>query len=234
MPDKRCSLSASIRPKVARWLRDVRLSPQAFNAHLAVMGQQFKWTRAYACPCINPTSGAANAQCQVCFGRGRYWPGPPVDAIAGVASMKVQQAWAQFGLYQQGDTVLSIPENSALYNAGQFDRILAINTETQFSVNLLAGTNDRLRMPVLSINRVFWLNPELTATIDGVLPTIDALGNLTWPTGGGPPLGTTYSVSGKSRDEFFVFMDDPSNRMEHMGARLPKRLVARRFDLFGR
>jgi len=198
------------------------------------MGQKFKWTRAYACPCIKTSSGAANQDCKVCFGRGRYWPGTPVDAIAGVATQKVQQAWTQSTLYEAGDTILSIPENSALYNAGQFDRILAMNTETQFSINLLAGTNDRLRTSIISIDRVFWLNTALTATIDGNLPAMDAAGNLTWPKGGGPPPKTVYSVSGKERDEFFVFMDDPNNRMEHMGARLPKRLVARRFDLFGR
>lgn len=210
----------------------MQLNPAAFNRHLASMGQQFTWSRAYACPCINVKSGAANRSCQVCFGRGRFWP-TAVAAIAGVASQKTQQQWAQFGLYQSGDTVLSIPENSALYGAGQFDRILALNTEEQFSVNLVAGTNDRLLVPVIAITRAFWLNPGLTATIEGKIPKITG-GNLTWPGGGGPPVGTTYSVSGSQRQEFFVFMDYPANRMEHSGARLPKRLVARRFDLFGR
>jgi hypothetical protein len=210
----------------------VQLSPGAFDAFLGAIGQDFTWSKAYACPCVNPASGAANPKCQICFGRGRYWPAS-VPAVAGVASQKVQQAWQQFGLYQTGDTVLSVPENSPLYEAGQFDRILALNATEQFSVNLLAGTNDRLLIPVVSVTRVFWLNPTLTATIEGALPTITA-GALTWPAGGGPPDDTTYSVSGTQTQEFFVFQDYPTNRGEFHGLRLPKRVVLRRFDLFGR
>jgi hypothetical protein len=210
----------------------VQLNPAAFDAWMANIGQSFTWFKAYACPCINPTSGAANPKCQVCFGRGRFWPAG-VPAIAGVGSQKVQQAWQQFGLFQTGDTVLTVPQNSPLYDAGQFDRIMALNASEQFSLNLLAGTNDRLFMAVIAVSRVFWLNAGLTAVIEGAIPTVTA-GALTWPNGGGPPEGTTYSVSGTQTQEFFVFMDYPANRNEHQGLRLPKRIVARRFDLFGR
>lgn len=211
----------------------MRLNPAAFDAFLGGnIGQNFKWSRAYICPCVNPSSGAANPACQVCFARGRYWP-TAVAAVAGVASQKVQQTWSQLGLYQMGDTVLSIPQVSAMYDAGQFDRILALNATEQFSINVQQG-QDRILSSVVSISRVFWLNPELTATIDGAIPAFDALGNLTWPNGGGPPEGQLYSVQGVRFQEFFVFMQYPANRNEHFGFRLPKRLVARSFDLFGR
>lgn len=211
----------------------MRLSPAAFNAHLANMGQKFMWSKSFVCPNVNPDSGAAIPNCPICFGRGRFWPNT-VAATAGVASQKVQQAWAQFGTYESGDTVLSVPENSPIYDAGQFDRLLAINTEEQFSIRLFSGEEDRLFGTIISISRVFWLSLDDTTIIDGVIPAIDSNGNLTWPTGGGPPDDTSYSVSGSRRQEFFIFMDYPANRFEHMGARLPKRLVARRFDLFGR
>jgi hypothetical protein len=210
----------------------MQLNPAAFDAFLSNIGQDFTWSKAYVCPCISPNSGAASPQCQVCFGRGRYWP-TGTAAVAGVSSQKVQQAWQQFGLYQTGDTVLSVPQISPMYDAGQFDRLLALNATEQFSINLLAGTNDRLLMPVLTITRVFWLNAGLTATIEGAIPTVTA-GALTWPNGGGPPTGTTYSVSGTQTQEFFVWGDYPVNRAEHHGLRLPKRIVLRRFDLFGR
>jgi hypothetical protein len=208
------------------------LNPAAFDGFLSRIGQDFMWSKAYVCPCVSPTSGAANPKCQICFGRGRYWP-TSVPAVAGVSSQKVQQAWQQFGLYQSGDTVLSVPQISPLYDAGQFDRILALNASEQFSINLQAGINDRLLVPVIAITRVFWLNAGLTATIEGSIPTITA-GLLTWPNGGGPPEGTAYSVSGSQTQEFFVFMDYPANRNEFHGLRLPKRIVARKFDLFGR
>jgi hypothetical protein len=210
----------------------MRLNPAAFDGFLTNIGQQFTWSKAYICPCVKPTSGASNPACKICFARGRYWP-KAVPAIAGVGSQKVQQAWQQFGLYEAGDTVLSVPESSALYDAGQFDRIMALNTVQQFSVNLVAGEDDRLLMPVIAVSRVFWLNAALTAPIEGAPPKITN-GNLTWPAGGGPPTGTTYSVSGSQMQEFYIWGDYPTNRMEHMGARLPKRIVARLFSLYGR
>lgn len=211
----------------------MRLNPARFNAHLANMGQKFIWSKSYSCPNINPDSDAAIPGCPICFGRGRFWPAS-VDATAGVASQKVQQAWAQFGLWQSGDTVLSVPENSPIYGAGQFDRLLAVNTEEQFSLNIEANAEDRLFGTIIAITRVFWLSVDQTTIVEGAIPLIDANGNLTWPDGGMPPDGVSYSVSGSRRQEFFIFMDYPANRMEHMGARLPKRIIARRFDLFGR
>lgn len=211
----------------------MRLNPARFNAHLANMGQKFMWSKAFSCPNVNDDSGAAIPDCPICFGRGWFWPNT-VDATAGVASQKVQQSWAQFGLYQQGDTVLSVPENSPIYEAGQFDRLLAVNTEEQFSLRLLAGEEDRLFGTIIAVTRVFWLSLDDTAIIEGSIPAIDATGNLTWPDDDGPPAGTSYSVSGSRKQEFFIWGDYPANRMEHMGARLPKRLIARKFDLFGR
>jgi hypothetical protein len=169
----------------------------------------------------------------VCFSKGRFWP-VSVPAKAGVASQKTQQNWAQFGMYESGDTVLSVPNTSPIYGAGQFDRLVALDATEQFSVNLIRGTKDRLLQPVQTITRVFWLNPALTQTIDGRLPVVAADGTLSWPAGGGPPANTAYSVSGTQFQEFCVFMDYPSNRNEHDGAPLPKRIVARRFSIMNR
>jgi hypothetical protein len=208
------------------------LNPAKFNRLLNKIGQDFLYRKAYACPCVSPTSGAANAICQICFGKGRYWLAP-VPAVAGVASQKVQIAWAQFGLYEKGDTLLSIPSDSPMYSMGQFDRALALNGISQFSQVYTRGSEDRLNFTPVKIDRVFWLNSDLTATIDGTIPAVDASGNMTWVSGG-PPTGTIYTVSGSRYDEFYCFMDDPNNRMEQHGSQLPRRVVMRAFDLFGR
>jgi hypothetical protein len=60
------------------------------------------------------------------------------------------------------------------------------------------------------------------------------LGNLSWPNGGGPPIGVTYSLTGTKFDEYFIFLNLPSDRNEHEGARLPKKVTLRKWDLFGR
>ena len=98
----------------------MHLNPAAFNAHLDRIGESFLWRKAFACPCRNPQSGAANTKCTHCSGVGQIWAAP-VDATAGVAGQKVQLQWQQFGQYLQGDVVLTIQESSKMYELGQFD-----------------------------------------------------------------------------------------------------------------
>ena len=43
-----------------------------------------------------------------------------------------------------------------------------------------------------------------------------------------------YSLTGKKFDEYFIFGQYPSDRNQHSGMRLPRKLVARKWDLFGR
>lgn len=210
----------------------MQLNPGAFNAFLAGIGQQVKWRRSYACPCITKNSGAAKPNCPLCSGKGRIWDAA-VDGVVGIAGQKTQLQWAQFGMWENGDAVLTVPENSPVYNAGQFDRIQMMNSTDPFSLSLTRGQNDKLRMPVEAVNRVFWLNPAGTAIVEGGLPTVAADGTLTWAAGEPPP-GVTYSINGTRYSEYFIFQNYLSDRNEHSGARLPKRVVARSFDLFGR
>lgn len=209
----------------------MHLNPDAFNAHLAHMGQQFQWRKAYRCPCVNPNSGAASPNCPNCHGKSWFWT-DPVRGIAGVANQSIQLRWSQFGLWQDGDIVLSIPENSPLYEMGQFDRVIALNNTDHFSIPLVrGGPNERLFEPVEKITRVFWLVDG--AVMDGSLPEFNNDGTLTWGDGG-PPLGTRYTVSGTRYSEYFCYGPYPGDRNQHSGARLPRRAILRRFDLFGR
>lgn len=206
------------------------LNPAAFNSHLQHMGQKFVWRKAFRCPCVNEFSGAADPGCPNCSGKSWFWDGP-VDAVAGVASQQTQLRWAQFGLWQDGDIVVSIPESSAMYDMGQFDRALLLNSTDTFSLPLTrGGPTERITDPVEKVTRVFWLNAQ-KEVVDGALPVVDANGVPTWAEGG-PPIGTTYTITGKRYNEYFCWGPYPSNRMEHQGARLPKRVVLRKFDLF--
>lgn len=210
----------------------MRLSPAAFNAHLNHMGQKFKWRKAFRCSCVNPYSGAATPGCPQCGGKSWLWAAP-VPAVAGVASQQIQVRWAQFGLWQDGDMVVSIPESSPMYEMGQFDRVLMLNSTDHFSLPLAHGDpNEKLFEPIEKITRVFWLDQD-GAIVEGGIPTVNPDGTLTWTTGAPPP-GVGYSISGTRYSEYFCWGPLPSDRNEHQGARLPKRLVMRRFELFGR
>jgi hypothetical protein len=203
----------------------MQLNPGRFNAHLQKMGQTFLWRRAYACPCRTASSGAARQDCPRCSGKGQIWA-DPIKCVAGVAGQKTQVQWAQFGIFMNGDVVVSIPENSAMYEMGQFDRAVMENSSDRFSLQLTRG-RDRLNGPVTTIDRVFWLN-QANDIIEGGIPAISSEGQLTWTTGAPPP-GQQYSVSGTRLSEYFCWGPLPSDRNMHHGARLPRGTSSIRF-----
>lgn len=210
----------------------MRLNPVAFNRHLAHMGQDVNWRKSFACPCKNQHSGAADPKCPNCSGKGQLWD-PATDGVVGITGSKVQKEWAQFGNYESGDSVVSIPENSPLYEMGQFDRVTMLNATEQFSLTLVRGAaTERLIGKIEAIGRVFWLDDD-KEIVRGGIPTVASNGTLTWAADA-PPAGKLYTIAGTRFLEFYCFGDFPSNRNEHQGARLPKRVVLRKFDLWGR
>lgn len=211
----------------------MKFNAQAFNAHLDNLGEYFLWRKSSACPCINPSSGSPKAGCPHCSGKGRLWEAP-VKTKAGVASQKTQQEWAKFGQWESGDLVLSIPENSGLYEIAQFDRLVATTSTDSFSIPLVRGAvNERIPGQIKEITRVYWFN-QAGEIVEGGTPAIGANGVVTWPNGGAPPAGATYSVSGVRYQEYYCFGPFSNDRMKHAGMRLPRRMVMRAFDLFGR
>jgi hypothetical protein len=213
----------------------MRLNPGAFDRHLQHIGQKVRWRRSYACACSNPHTGAPDPKHALCAGKGRIWD-DPLDSVVGVASQKTLAQWQAMGMFEAGDTVLSVPQSSPMYDeVSQFDRIVLLNSTDVFSQPLTRGTpTEKLLFQVDKITRCFWLHPQTRALAEGSLPQIGADGRPVWPDGGEPPPGATYSLTGMKLSEYFVFGEFPSDRNEHSGARLPKRIVARRWDLFGR
>jgi hypothetical protein len=211
----------------------VQLSPARFNAHLAGMGQDVAWRRAYACPCISPGSGAAKPTCPLCRGKGRQWDTELVVRI-GVVNQNSKQAMAQFGVWEPGDVLFSIGSDSPAYVIGQYDRMRLINSTSPFSIVRTRGDSDYITGTLQSLTRVFWLNTAGDAVIEGSLPTIQT-DNMNWAwTSGGPPAGTQYTVTGTKFDEYYFFLDGSNDRNHHAGAALPRKAPGRRFDLFAR
>ena len=211
----------------------MRLNPGHFNRFLGNIGQQFLWRRSYACSCFNSASGAADAKCPVCSGKGHIWV-EPIQASAASAGQKTQVAWAKMGLFEEGDIVMTVPENSPLWDAGQFDRVTMLNATDRFSRPMQRGApNEKLPFTVTKVDRVFWISPTTKAIVDGGMPTFDDNGRPTW-TDREPPPGMKYSITGTRLSEYYIYMDLPRNRNMHDGARLPKLTVLRRWDLLGR
>lgn len=212
----------------------MEFNPDAFDSFLTGIGQDVLWRRSYACACVNPSSGQPDPKHALCAGKGRIW-NEPIETVTGVASQKVQIQWAQMGMWEAGDMVLSIPQASPLWEAGPFDRITSLNSTDVFSQPLVRGAPaERLLFQPSSVERCFWLHPTTRQIVEGGLPVVGADGRLTWPDGGEPPPGTTYSLTGTKHSEYFIWGEMTSDRNQHRGMRLPRRVVARRFDLFGR
>jgi hypothetical protein len=215
----------------------MRLNPAAFDNFLGGnIGQDLLWRRRYSCACTNPSSGAPDPRHALCGGKGHLWD-PSVPTRAGVANQQTLPELQAAGLWESGDMVLSIPQSAGGFydNCSMFDRVIMMNSDDVFSQPLTrGGAGERLIFSVRSIDRCFWLHPTTRLVVEGGVPVVDANGGLTWPNGGEPPPGTIYSLTGTKFNEYFVFMRFPSDRGEHFGARLPKKVVLRKFDLLNR
>ncbi len=208
----------------------MRLNPGDFNVFLADIGQDVTWRRAYACPCVNPNSGQAKASCVHCGGKGRLWQ-EAVPASTGVSGRTAQKEWVQFGISDVGDVVVTIPSTSCMYDIGPFDRVMFINRSEPFSQNIVKGVNEKIRFFVVSIEKVLYLD-ESNELVNSDPPAVNEDGTLDW-TDVELPDGVTFSVSGRRRQEYFCYPEMPFDRPHHAGATLPRKVVLRRFDLYG-
>lgn len=214
----------------------MRFNAAAFDRHLTNMGQDVLWRRSYACACVDKRSGNPDPKHALCQGKGRLW-NAPIKTVTGIASQKVEAEWAQSGLWESGDMVLTIPQNSPLWDAGQFDRVTMLNSTDVFSQPLVrSDVTERLMFQPVRLDRCFWLNPaNREQIVEGSVPVVDANGVPSWPGGAGePPPGVSYSLTGTKFSEYYLLSQLPSNRNQHQGMRLPKKVVARKWDLFGR
>lgn len=208
------------------------LDPAAFNSFLPMMGQRTSWRRGYACPCVDIYTGQPIQACPDCAGRGRVWDVAVDSGRVGIVGRDLMKKWAEMGGYAAGDVLLSIQGSSPLYAIGPFDRVTLKDRSEPFSDAIVHAVNSRLRWPVLSIDRVMWKDAA-GANVIGPLPVIAADGlSLSWAAGG-PPMDATISITGRRAQEFYVYQEQPFDRPLHGGAKLPRRIVLRRFELFG-
>lgn len=211
----------------------MRLSPCRFNAFLNHIGQDVTWRVAHACPCVVPHSGAARPNCPVCSGKKWFWGETPVPSRIGVAGTRVQRDWRDFGRYESGDMVITLPSDQPIYAMGEFDRVVAVQSSDVFQLQFTRGRpGETLRFAPQSLTRAFWLDAAQNV-VDGVPPVADATGALTWGAGG-PPVGTQYTLRGTRSPEYYCFSELPADRPIHGDMRLPRKVVLRKWDLFGR
>lgn len=218
----------------------MQLSPVRFNRFLSRIGQDLSWRPSSACPCVQAYSGGADANCTHCDGKGRLW-GTAVATSAGIVSRDILRQAAPMAILDAGDVMLVIPSNEPVYAIGEYDRVLMVDRSEPFSFNLIPG-NNRLRFDPISIDAITWIDEE-GELVSGTLPTGWANGTLTWdepdpPTEEPPalilpPEGATVAITGRRHPEYFCWLTLALDRPHHRGEPLPRRVILRRFDLFG-
>jgi hypothetical protein len=210
------------------------LSPGLFDDLLGAAGQRISWASSDLCPCRDQYTGQAKQGCPTCGGRGVIWA-TPVEAWTGVASVQVAKQWAAFGQWESGSIIFSIPEDSPFYACGENDRVVMLESSEPFRAIYTRNGTDLLNYQIQVIDRVFWLDPVTQLIVEGSIPNVSELGWLDWNgIPGAPPDGIEYTLRGRKRPEFYIFQDLPQDRAHFGGQRLPRRVAAKRFDLFGR
>lgn len=207
----------------------MNFNPAEFNDFLDGIGQDVLWRRAQACPCVNPSSGQPKAACKHCMGKARMWSGEE-PARTGVSGGTVQKQWLNFGAYAEGDIVISVPSNSPLYAIGPFDRVLFLNRTEPFTMNIVKGVNERIRFPIVELSKVLYID-SADNVVDAPLPLVMSDGSLDWDQVEVPD-GVTFSITGRRRAEYFCQPSVAWDRPHHAGAKLPRKVVLRRFDIY--
>ncbi len=215
----------------------MQLSPPAFNRFLNRIGQNISWESANLCPCRDPRSESAQPDCPKCKGKGVFW-GDPQNAVIGLAGQRTQRHWAQMGGYEQGDVVITIPSDTAAYPMSALDRITFVESDIGFALTLRRSIND-IPFPVrfATIEKIFWFDTDGESMILGDNPSIDENNALVWQDSAStvPNAGVQYSIQGRAKPIYFVApFDLPQDREHHHGAPLPRRVVLRKWDLYGR
>jgi hypothetical protein len=210
------------------------LSAGIFDDLIGDAAQAITWASSDLCPCRSLVSGMALPGCPNCGGKGVIW-GQPVACWTGLASMSVAKQWAAFSQWEAGSVVFSIPEDSPFYACGEQDRVVLIQSSEPFRSVLNHTGAEKVNYVVEVVDRVFWLDPTTKQIVDGSIPMVDSTGLVDFA---GlplvPPAGIQYTMRGRKRPEFYIFQELPQDRAHFYGARLPRRVGAKRFDLFGR
>lgn len=212
----------------------MRLNYARFNQLAHKLGQRIQWRQAHTCPCSDPETGRVDYHCPACQGRGVIWDSAQAGQLA-LSGQKLQRQWAALGLYERGDVVCTLPSDDPVYDLAEFARVLFTDSSKPFSALLNHGGSDNVGPGVQRLDEVLWLDSGVIERADPT-PALDtATGALSWAgVGNEPAAGTRITVSGRRSPEYYCYMEFPQDRSHQQGDPLPRRVVLRRLDLFGR
>jgi hypothetical protein len=204
------------------------------NTMLHQMGQTVQWLPASACPCRASHSGAADPSCPVCLGKGWIWDAAITTSV-GLTGQQIQRRWAEMGMYEAGDVVVSLPGDATIHAIGECDRVQFIQSSEPFSMVIHPDRVLPLPFTLVAIDRATVIRDG--SLVDLPLPGVDATEEPQFWWGGSdddgrPAAGESWTLTGRRIPEYFAYGNFPQDRAHEQGRALPRRVVLRKFDLF--
>ncbi len=241
----------------------MRLNPARFNRFLAGIGQDLAWRPSHACPCVRAYSGAADPSCRHCAGKGRRWdtaiachagivsheiarkyaPMGLLDAgdvLLVIPSDSPVYAIGEFDRVVMTDrtepfSLNLIPGSNVLrFDPVSIHAVTWLNARGELVDGLFRFATPDGAVFVTSDGREFTLKLTFEVRPDGTYAYLanGVTGGVT-PPPLTPPPGATVSISGRRHPEYFCYLTLALDRPHHSGEPLPRRVLLRRYDLFG-
>ena len=162
------------------------------------------------------------------------------DYLIGVTSVLVAKQFAQFGEWDKGDMIATIPARDVhgalldVYQIGEFDRMTLADSVVRRSFLGVRGERDRFpERTIRAVTDAFGLQGGVQVPLeDGI--DFRVTGNTVEWLSDTLAAGDGYSLRYVVSPEYFVWTTLEQPRAHDLGKALPKKVVLRLFDLFGR
>jgi hypothetical protein len=162
------------------------------------------------------------------------------DYLIGVSRVVLNQQFAQFGEWEQGDMIATVPARDVcgtvqeIYGIGDMDRVTLLDSVIRRNFVGTRGQQDVLLGRVVRIVMdAFYLDSGSPVPLaEGI--DFRVTGNVVEWLRGTTPDGTAYSLRYIACPECFVWKTLEQPRAHDLGLALPKKVILRSFDLFGR
>jgi len=194
-------------------LQRVDFDPQQFIDLINTKGLNLLWEKQIPCPCVDPTTRQAVADCNVCDGTGRYYY--TSSTIRGLINREQKQPDAQhnLGILNLGEAYLTVEHVNFM---SLFDRITNIDSQVIFN-DMVLHTNNVNSGDWLSYTPVGNVLYAVTSTakntvtplVQGTDYTLGTDGKITWVTETVSTEGQAVSFRYMTRPTWIV-MDTPN------------------------
>lgn len=191
--------------------------PELWRDRLDRMGEQIRWIRRMACPCVTPATGRPARDCPKCSGTGWLWEEQDVSAYrALITNQMPRQIFSSLGQFQLGDILCqTMPDEIPL---APRDAVILPSRWEEQSQTVERGDDTIRNWPVTELVSVQDLSTTYEVGVDCMVGADEK--SISWITAG-PAMGEFYSVRYRYSPTYDIIEMLPHRRKAVDGVRLP-------------